>query len=64
MRHGRDRLLRLAANRRRRLVADGRPAFALTDDEVARSTHTAMRLAEASKSQLRAHADATARVVA
>jgi hypothetical protein len=54
MRHDRDTLNRLADNRRRRLRANGRPAFGLTVHEVERSTRTAMRLADASKSQAEA----------
>jgi hypothetical protein len=54
MRHDRDRLLRLAANRRRRLDAAGRPSFGLTREEAESSALTAMRLAEASKSQIAA----------
>lgn len=54
MRHDRDTLNRLAENRRRRLQANGRPALELTAHEVEQSTLTAMRLAEASKSQAEA----------
>ena len=54
MRHDRDTLNRLAENRRRRLQANGRPALGLTAREVEQSTLTAMRLAEASKSQAEA----------
>jgi hypothetical protein len=54
MRHDHDILLRLAENRSRRLATNGRPVFSLTDDEVAGSTTAAMRLAEASKSQIQA----------
>jgi hypothetical protein len=49
-----DILVRLAENRERRLGPTGRPVFALTDVEVENSTRTAMRLAEASKSQVEA----------
>jgi hypothetical protein len=49
MRHDRETLARLAANRRRRLQASGRPTFALTVREIERSTRTAMQLAGASK---------------
>jgi hypothetical protein len=52
MRNDRDLLLRLAANRRRRISPDGRPEFELTREHVERSTQTAMRLARASKSHL------------
>jgi hypothetical protein len=52
MRNDRDLLLRLAANRRRRISPDGRPEFELTREHVERSTQTAMRLAPASKSHL------------
>jgi hypothetical protein len=52
MRNDRDMLLRLAYNRRKRLTASGRPVFMLTPDEVERSTRAAMRLAQASKSQV------------
>jgi hypothetical protein len=54
MRHDRDTLNRLAENRRRRLQANGRPVLGLTAREVEQSTLTAMRLAEASKSQAEA----------
>lgn len=54
MRHDRDTLIRLAENRRRRMGADGRPRLELSDTDVERSTTTAMRLAEASKSQVEA----------
>ena len=43
----RHMLRRLAENRRRRLMDTDRPVFALTSDEVRRSTATAMRLAKA-----------------
>jgi hypothetical protein len=52
MRNDRDLLLRLAANRRRRICADGRPQFELTREHVESSAQTAMRLARASKSQV------------
>jgi hypothetical protein len=48
MRHDREALTRLAANRRRWLQANGRPTFALTAREIERSTRTAMQLAGAS----------------
>ncbi|MEX1142858.1 MAG: hypothetical protein WD399_07535 [Thermoleophilaceae bacterium] len=53
MRHDPDILERLADGRRHRLRADGRPVFELTAEEIERSTKTAMRLADASKSQAR-----------
>jgi hypothetical protein len=43
MRNDRDMLLRLAANRRRRMDARGRPMFALTRAEAESSAHMAMR---------------------
>lgn len=48
----RDLLIRLAEGRRRRLDADGRPSFGLTAEERESSAHAAMRLAQASKSQV------------
>lgn len=54
----RDNLEILAAGRRNRLQSNGRPRFDLTDAEVERSTQTAMRLADASKSQAGARATA------
>lgn len=54
----RDNLKVLAAGRRSRLQSNGRPRFDLTDAEVERSTQTAMRLADASKSQAEARATA------
>ena len=53
----RDNLKVLAAGRRSRLQSNGRPRFDLTDAEVERSTQTAMRLADASKSQAEARAN-------
>lgn len=53
----RDNLKVLAAGRRSRLQSNGRPRFDLTDAEIERSTQTAMRLADASKSQAEARAD-------
>jgi hypothetical protein len=41
----------LATDRRNRMQNDGRPQFDLTDEEIERSTRTAMRLADASKPQ-------------
>jgi hypothetical protein len=54
----RDNLKILAAGRRNRLQRNGRPRFDLTDAEIERSTQTAMRLADASKSQAEARANA------
>jgi hypothetical protein len=52
MRDDRNILQLLAANREARLGDDGRPRFELREDELERSTHTAMRLAQAAKSQI------------
>jgi hypothetical protein len=52
--HGHDKLMLLATDRRNRIQNNGRPRFDLTDEEVVRSTRTAMRLADASKSQAEA----------
>lgn len=52
-----DNLKILAAGRQKRLQSNGRPRFDLTDAEVERSTQTAMRLADASKSQAKARAN-------
>jgi len=57
MSQDRDKLKVLAAGRRNRLQSNGRPRFDLTDAEIERSTQTAMRLADASKSQAEARAD-------
>jgi hypothetical protein len=54
----RDNLKVLPAGRRSRLQSNGRPRFDLTDAEIERSTQTAMRLADASKSQAEARANA------
>jgi len=54
MSQDRDNLKVLAAGRRNR--SNGRPRFDLTDAEIERSTQTAMRLADASKSQAEARA--------
>lgn len=64
MRHDRDILIRLADARRRRLRADGRPVFDLTTQEVEQSTKTAMRLADASKSQVAARTSRDAQLPA
>ncbi|MGN6816257.1 MAG: hypothetical protein ACTHK3_09250 [Solirubrobacterales bacterium] len=58
MTQDRDKLKILAAGRRNRLQSNGRPRFDLTDAEIERSTQTAMRLADASKSQAEARANA------
>lgn len=50
----RDTLKILATARRNRLQSNGRPRFDLTDEELERSTKTAMQLADASKSQAEA----------
>lgn len=54
----RDKLMILATDRRNRMQSNGRPRFDLTDEEIERSTRTAMRLADASKSQAEARAGA------
>jgi hypothetical protein len=54
----RDNLKALAAGRRNRLQSNGRPRFDLTDAEIERSTQTAMRLADASKSRAEARTTA------
>lgn len=54
----RDTLKTLATARRNRLQSNGRPRFDLTEEEVERSTQTAMRLADASKSQAEARISA------
>jgi hypothetical protein len=54
--HDRDKLMILAKDRRNRMQSNGRPRFDLTDEEIERSTRTAMRLADASKSQAEARA--------
>jgi hypothetical protein len=56
--HDRDKLMTLATGRRNRIQSNGRPRFDLTDEEIERSTRTAMRLADASKSQAEARAGA------
>jgi len=50
----RDTLRTLATARRNRLRSNGRPRLDLTEEEIERSTQTAMRLADASKSQAEA----------
>lgn len=52
MRHELDILLQLAESRRQRLGANGRPVFALTPAEAEGSARAAMRLAQASTSQV------------
>jgi hypothetical protein len=54
----RDKLMILATDRRDRIQSNGRPRFDLTDEEIERSTRTAMRLADASKSQAETRAGA------
>lgn len=54
----RDTLKTLATARRNRLQSNGRPRFDLTEEEAERSTQTAMRLADASKSQAEARISA------
>jgi hypothetical protein len=49
-----DTLRILATARRNRLQSNGRPRFDLTEEELERSTKTAMWLADASKSQAKA----------
>lgn len=56
--HDRDELMILANDRRTRMQNDGRPRFDLTDEEIQRSTRTAMCLANASKSRADPRADA------
>lgn len=58
MANDRDKLMVLATDRRNRMQSNGRPRFDLTDEEIERSTRTAMRLADASKSQAEARASA------
>lgn len=61
MAYDRDKLMILATDRRNRTQCNGRPRFDLTDEEIERSTQTAMRLADdASKSQAEARAGANA----
>jgi hypothetical protein len=47
-----NEILRVLAENRRRRMTSGRPVFDLTAEERERSTHTAMRVAQASKSQV------------
>jgi hypothetical protein len=54
----RDTLTTLATERRSRMQRTGRPRFDLTEEEIKRSTQTAMRLAGASASQAKARAAA------
>jgi hypothetical protein len=58
MANNRDKLMILATDRRNRMQSNGRPRFDLTDEEIERSTRTAMRLADASKSQAETRAKA------
>lgn len=60
MANDRDKLMILATDRRNRMQSNGRPRFDLTDEEIERSTRTAMRLADASKSQAEARAGTNA----
>lgn len=54
----RDAMTILAAGRRRRLQSSAQPKLDLTAEEIERSTRTAMRLADASKSQAEARVNA------
>lgn len=54
----RDTLRTLATARRNQLQSNGRPRLDLTEEEIERSTQTAMRLADASKSQAEARISA------
>jgi hypothetical protein len=56
----RDKLMVLATDRHNRVQSNGRPRFDLTAKEIERSTRTAMRLADASKSHAEPRADANA----
>jgi hypothetical protein len=56
--HDRDELMILATDRLSRMQSNGRPRFDLTDEEIERSTRTAMRLADASRSQAETQANA------
>jgi hypothetical protein len=58
MANDRDKLMILTTGRRNRMQSNGRPRFGLTDEEIERSTRTAMCLADASKSQAEARAGA------
>jgi hypothetical protein len=58
MDNDRDKLMILATDRRNRMQSNGRPRFDLTDEEIERSTRTAMRLADATKSQAEARVGA------
>lgn len=58
----RNRLMILATDRRNRMQSDRRPLFDLTNEEIERSTRTAMRLADASKPQAKARASANTTV--
>jgi hypothetical protein len=54
----RNKLMNLATDRRNRVQSNGLPRFDLTDEEIERSTRTAMHLADASKSPVEARAGA------
>jgi hypothetical protein len=58
-----ENLLRLAENRRRRMLS-GRPVYKLTIEERERSSYWAMRVALASKSQVAERDDCAAPVAA
>jgi len=60
----RDALTILATGRRRRLQGAARPTFDLTAEEIERSTKTAMRLADASKSQAKTRVNANSNLPA
>jgi hypothetical protein len=60
MANDRDKLMILATDRRDRMQSNGRPRFDLTNEGIERSTRTAMRLANASKSRVDPRADANA----
>jgi len=63
MRDQTENLLLLAENRRRRM-ASGRPVFDLTPEQYERSAYWAMRVAQASKSQVAERDDCAAPVAA
>ncbi len=55
-----DKLMVLAIGRRNRMQSNRRPRFDLTDEEIERSTRTAMRLADASKPKAEVQASSNA----